>query len=406
MGELPPIIEACVKGDEGALAALLKAGVSVEHAPDCSVSPLFAAACEGHTRCVAMLLEVPGIKVDDGDSEGRSPLYAACVNGHRECARLLAQNGASIATGGGPEGGGALHAACMADEPNIVATIFQMLSPGDVERLQDVRDAQGRTALHIAVASRSLGCVELLLANKADVNATDSKGMTALHVACWVGADDCAKCLVESAHAAPDARDRAGRTPLACAAINGNALLVRLLLEHGGDPALPDVAGKTPAQHARAHGHVFCAELLEGRTHDFSFLSQVRALSDFQARDASEMTIHTGDVVNVLWKDESGWWMGECGNHSGLFPGNYCEPVYVHDRAEDGSEKRRARNANSPRWLRDGYGHLRALTGNSEGTKELLQAHTGGTKFDTQEVPSVDDIKGKQLLTSKRDSER
>ena len=219
-----------MKGDEGALAALLKAGASVGHAPGCSVSPLFAAACEGHTRCVAMLLEVPGIKVDDGDGDGRSPLYAACINGHQECARLLAQNGASIATGGGPEGGGALHAACMADEPSIVATIIEMLNPSDVERLQDVRDAQGRTALHIAAGSRSLGCVELLLANKADVNATDSKGMTALHIACQVGAEDCAKCLVESAHAVPDARDNAGCTPLHWAAAQNQTGLVGQVL--------------------------------------------------------------------------------------------------------------------------------------------------------------------------------
>ena len=51
---------------------------------------------------------------------------------------------------------------------------------------------------------------------------------------------------------------------------------------------------------------------------------KVKASYDFAARDQRELTIKKGDIIKVLDKDDSGWWMGELPNGKyGIFPSNY-----------------------------------------------------------------------------------
>eukprot|EP00116_Pleurobrachia_bachei_P004636 sb/3464898/ len=54
---------------------------------------------------------------------------------------------------------------------------------------------------------------------------------------------------------------------------------------------------------------------------------QVRAIYDYQAGDAEELTLVTGDVINLLKKEDSGWWTGELRGKKGLFPYNYVEEI-------------------------------------------------------------------------------
>jgi len=51
--------------------------------------------------------------------------------------------------------------------------------------------------------------------------------------------------------------------PLFLAARRGNEAIVKLLLDHGADPALKDLAGKTAADYAREEGHDAVAFLLK-----------------------------------------------------------------------------------------------------------------------------------------------
>jgi serine/threonine protein kinase len=44
---------------------------------------------------------------------------------------------------------------------------------------------------------------------------------------------------------------------------------------------------------------------------------------DFDASEQHQLSIRTGDVVNVLDKNDSGWWFGELRGRRGIFPGNY-----------------------------------------------------------------------------------
>jgi nostrin len=46
---------------------------------------------------------------------------------------------------------------------------------------------------------------------------------------------------------------------------------------------------------------------------------------DLQSEQPDELSLHPGDVITVLERNEDGWWVGEVNGKSGLFPGNHCE---------------------------------------------------------------------------------
>lgn len=50
-----------------------------------------------------------------------------------------------------------------------------------------------------------------------------------------------------------------------------------------------------------------------------------RALFPFAAENAAELSLQTGDLIQVVTVDEAGWWEGRCNAKKGLFPANYVE---------------------------------------------------------------------------------
>jgi son of sevenless-like protein len=48
-----------------------------------------------------------------------------------------------------------------------------------------------------------------------------------------------------------------------------------------------------------------------------------RALYDYQAKDASSLSFHKNEIIEVLTQLESGWWDGLLGEERGWFPSNY-----------------------------------------------------------------------------------
>lgn len=97
--------------------------------------------------------------------------------------------------------------------------------------------------------------VEGLLAAGAEVNGSGANGNTPLWFACQSGANaedrlSVAKILLEHG-ADPNHPCEDRSTPLHVAAWRGPQAMVRLLLDHGGDPVLSDSKGETPADYAR-----------------------------------------------------------------------------------------------------------------------------------------------------------
>ena len=87
--------------------------------------------------------------------------------------------------------------------------------------------------------------VELLLANKAEVNAKANDGGTPLHAAASGGNKDVVELLLAS-KAEVNAKDNQGMTPLHLAEIWKHADLVELLLANGADVNATDNRGGTP----------------------------------------------------------------------------------------------------------------------------------------------------------------
>lgn len=112
--------------------------------------------------------------------------------------------------------------------------VFQLLL-SHCERVDDIRDSDGRTPLHLAASDGRLDIAQMLIEHGSGVNAVDDAGLTPLH-----------KSLVDE-----------------YTTLNEDKLnIVRLLLEHKADVDAPNKNGSTPLLLAADKGYLEVAELL------------------------------------------------------------------------------------------------------------------------------------------------
>src|ERR1022692_742771 len=118
----------------------------------------------------------------------------------------------------------------------------------------DLIDKSGMTPLHWAASRGHKDVAELLLANKADVNARNTGptrlniGMTPLHYAAGSGHKAVVELLVANG---ADVNARSGRvTPLHLAARDGHKNVAELLLANKADVNARDNTGDTPLHYA------------------------------------------------------------------------------------------------------------------------------------------------------------
>ncbi|KAI8844945.1 hypothetical protein BC829DRAFT_281342 [Chytridium lagenaria] len=62
------------------------------------------------------------------------------------------------------------------------------------------------------------------------------------------------------------------------------------------------------------------------------FIKQARVLYDFDAEGPGELSIRTGDIINITVEIDDGWWEGELvdSGTGGMFPSNYVEIIDDH----------------------------------------------------------------------------
>lgn len=115
----------------------------------------------------------------------------------------------------------------------------------------DSVDSFGRTALHCAVMKNQLPMVELLLEAGGRLDLPDSVGDVPLHFAAQHRLRlPVLRLLLERAPQVVNQVGGAGRTPIAVAADLKFVEGVSLLLEHGADPTIEDMAGLSAIDRA------------------------------------------------------------------------------------------------------------------------------------------------------------
>lgn len=129
----------------------------------------------------------------------------------------------------------------------------------------DERAADGRVALHAALAEGHHHVAIVLLERGANPQLLDDNGSGLLHWAVYANDRE----ILEIAYRASnltsvDVEDLDGATPLSLAACGDSVISIDWLLRHGADPNHAESDGWTALHHAAGSGHVAAVRRLEG----------------------------------------------------------------------------------------------------------------------------------------------
>ena len=238
---LTPLITAALAHQPETATLLIESGADVNMTAN-GMTPLHYAASAGSLR-VAKVLLAHGAAVNAQGPHGATPLALALESGMREMVVLLEECGAE-ASWGDRDGAPVFEAVARGNAEAVEALLADGVDPSK-------KVLHWVTPLHVAVTGQSPKMVRLLLEHGADPDAATTGGLS-----------PCPACPDSiSNHVA----FKAGVTPLHLAVYQGNAELVRLLLEHGADINRESKNGETPLAIAVACGHQKIVDLLGAR---------------------------------------------------------------------------------------------------------------------------------------------
>jgi ankyrin repeat protein len=330
---VPALSLAATNGDAAILELLLKAGANPNATQSEGETALMTAARTGVPAAVKTLL-AHGADVNAKESwRGQTALMWAAAEGHADAIQLLLEAGAQI---NARSNAGWTPLLFAAREGRIAAVKTLLAGGADVDDALVARPGRGRgagagggatggaarplargtSALVLAVGSGHFELAAALLDAGADPNAA-AQGWTALHHLTWIrkpgtGSNDPAPygsgnmdslTLVRKlkAHGAnvnarvtrrPNvgvtALNFIGATPFFMAARGGDTELMRLLVELGADPLLPNEDGTTPLMVAAGVG-----------THS----PGEDAGTPPEALEAVKLALELGNDVNVVDKN-------------------------------------------------------------------------------------------------------
>jgi ankyrin repeat protein len=322
-----PLSIACTAGNEKIVRLLFDAGADPNTTLPGGETVLMTAARTGRVGPVEALLET-GADVNAQDSNDQTAIMWAAAEGHAEVVQLLIDAGAEFQTS--LESG--FTPLLFAVREGKIAVVEKLLAAGaDVNEATRPRrnpmggPGRGVTPLVLAVENGHFELAVRLLDAGADPNAQRS-GFTALHTVTWVRKPDSGD---ETGMPAPEGSgnltslelvrqlvehgadlnlqlrrggsgagqlSRKGSTVFLMAADKGDIPLMRLLLELGADPTLPNAENSTPLMAAAGYGTLAPTE--EAGTEDEA-LEAVQILlelgADINAADINATDINATD---------------------------------------------------------------------------------------------------------------
>jgi ankyrin repeat protein len=309
--EQTPLMWAAAEGHTAIAQALIAGGANIRATLASGFTPLFFAVREGHIDVTRALLkagidvnetlhgpEGPQKEVNNASykpvGKGTSPLLMAVQNGHYELAVALVEAGA---------------------DPNDRRTGFTPLHTLTWVRKPDASDNGDPSPIGSGHLT-SLEFVRLLVKSGADVNARLPKG----------------------APRPPNTASRVGTggaTPFLFAADRADAALMRVLMDLGADPFLPNLDNTTPLMAAAGLG---TSSPLE------------EAGTEPEALEAVRLLLDLGADMNAVNSD------GDSAMHGAAF-GNF--PTIVRLLADRGASadiwKRPDKQGRTPLFIAEGY---------------------------------------------------
>ena len=192
------------------------------------VAALHIGAREGSMECLNQLINPTNINATN--EEGETPLHITAANGHSKCLAKLLDMKADINTKSHENGWVALHLAASVGHTETVKTLLA----ADGIRVNE-KDNFGRTALLLAIIKGHTETVKALLAaDGIRVNEKDNDGDTALHFAAIKDNKETVKALLATDGIRINEKNDGGLTVFHLAAIKGDKETVKALLATGG----------------------------------------------------------------------------------------------------------------------------------------------------------------------------
>jgi uncharacterized protein len=380
---VPPLSVACGTGSAGVVKMLLSAGADANATLKGGETVLMVAARSGNLEAVKALL-TRGARHDARERRGQTALMWAAAEGHAAVVRALIEAGADVSATldsgftafffAVREGHVAVVRALLDAGVEVNATLQRRESaPGRPVNTPPYKPAaRGTSPLLVAVQNGHFELAIALVEMGADPNDRRS-GFTPLHMITWVRKPDSSDVsepapigsgrltslqfareivkrgadvnlrLPSGTPKVPNTSSRIdaeGATPFLFAADRSDVPLMRLLLELGADPLLPNFTRTTPLMAAAGLG---TTEPLE------------EAGEEAEAVEAVKMILDLGADINAV--DDN----GDTAMHGAAY-GNY--PLVVQLLADRGADpqvwKERNKFGRTPLFIAEGY-HGRLL---------------------------------------------
>jgi ankyrin repeat protein len=188
------LFDMCVHGNQDGVRKLLHKG-SVEIIDRINYggcTPAFVACQEGHSNCLAVLLEHHADATKKAD-DGWGPVHVACQMGHYECVEVLLKHGIDANIAMSMTGCTPTYICCVNGHVKLLNLLIQH---GGVDL--DKADDRGVTPAHVASLTGRIKILSLLIHHHADINKRNNGGATPLYMARSQGHGDVVRLLLEN----------------------------------------------------------------------------------------------------------------------------------------------------------------------------------------------------------------